>query len=134
MQNLFNNIIIIKVIILLTFSSLSKSIYITIETGFVGVEHVWNKILGPRLQFFLSHHIQYYHCGNKTQKDSIQNVECVINDGHKLIFDSIEVGNILSAQYVINTISCFGLNYDHYLETDLVRHQINVICSKKSAY
>jgi regulator of protease activity HflC (stomatin/prohibitin superfamily) len=36
--------------------------------------------------------------------------------------------------FVIQTISNYGLNYDKYLVTDLVRHQINVICSNRSAH
>lgn len=61
-------------------------------------------------------------------------MECGTNNGLKLIFETIEVGNQLNFSSVINTVSRFGLNYDKHLVTDLVRHQINVICSKKSAH
>jgi hypothetical protein len=50
-----------------------------------------------------------------------------------LTFESIEIGNQLQQDFVLNTTARFGANYDKYLVTDLVRHQINVICSKESA-
>lgn len=116
----------------------TKSFFVTIETGFVGVQYVWNKIsyniFEPGLQFYNPITTKISIVETRPQKDSVNNVECGTNDGLKLMFDSIEVGNILSPQYVYNTTSRFGLNYDRHLVTDLVRHQINVICSKKSAH
>ena len=118
--------------------SCAQSFYITIETGFVGVEYVWNKIsnntLEPGLHFYNPITSKIAIVEIRPQKDSVSNVECGTNDGLKLIFETIEVGNILDSQYVINTVSRFGLYYDKHLVTDLVRHQINVICSKKSAH
>jgi regulator of protease activity HflC (stomatin/prohibitin superfamily) len=125
-------------LILTNLFGLVNSYYVTIETGFVGVQYVWNKvsenILEPGLQFYNPITTKISIVETRPQKDSVSNVECGTNDGLKLMFDSIEVGNILSSKYVFNTISRFGLNYDKHLVTDLVRHQINVICSKKSAH
>jgi regulator of protease activity HflC (stomatin/prohibitin superfamily) len=115
-----------------------QSFYVTIETGFVGVEYIWNKIsnttLEPGLQFYNPVTSKIEIVETRPQKDSVSNVECGTNDGLKLMFDSIEVGNILASPYVISTLTRFGLNYDKHLVTDLVRHQVNVICSKKSAH
>lgn len=127
-------------IVLICFIQFIKidSFFVTIETGFVGVQYIWNKIsnniLEPGLQFYNPITTRISIVETRPQKDSVSNVECGTNDGLKLMFDSIEVGNILSPQYVYSTISRFGLYYDRHLVTDLVRHQINVICSKKSAH
>jgi len=130
-----NKIIIILLIVLL---KQTNSFYITIETGFVGVTYIWNKIdnklLEPGLQFYNPINSKVAIIETRPQKDSVNNVECGTNDGLKLIFDSIEVGNTMDSFYVINTVSRFGVNYDKHLVTDLVRHQINVICSNKSAH
>ncbi len=129
---------IFKVILLISLINIAQSFYVTIETGFVGVEYVWNKIsnniLEPGLHFYNPITSKIAIVETRPQKDSVSNVECGTNDGLKLMFDSIEVGNILGSPYVFSTISRFGLLYDRHLVTDLVRHQINVICSKKSAH
>ena len=70
----------------------------------------------------------------KPQKDYLRNVDCGTNDGLKLIFDTVEVGNQLLQEHAISTVSRFGVKYDDHLVLDLVRHQLNVICSKKSAH
>lgn len=114
------------------------SLYYTVETGFVGVEYVWNKIsdkiMEPGLHFYNPVTSKIAIVETRPQKDSVSTVECGTNDGLKLIFDNVEVGNILGTTHVISTISRFGQLYDKHLVTDLVRHQINVICSKKSAH
>lgn len=133
-----NNPILLKLILLTSFIIISQSFYVTIETGFVGVEYAWNKIMNkilePGLQFYNPITSKISIVEIRPQKDSVNNAECGTNDGLKLIFESIEVGNTLSSSFVLNTTSRFGLNYDRHLVTDLVRHQINVICSKKSAH
>jgi regulator of protease activity HflC (stomatin/prohibitin superfamily) len=115
-----------------------NSFITTIETGFNGVIYKWNKIenliLYPGLQIYNSFTSKIEKVETRPQKDSVFNAECGTNDGLKLMFDSIEVGNTLDSQFILNTISRFGLKYDEHLVTDLVRHQINVICSKKSAH
>jgi len=136
MYNILNNTL--KFILLISLSIVIHGFYVTIETGFVGVEYVWNKIsdkiLEPGLQFYNPITSKISIVEIRPQKDSVNNAECGTNDGLKLIFASIEVGNTLSSTYVLNTTSRFGLNYDRHLVTDLVRHEINVICSKKSAH
>lgn len=116
----------------------TQSVYVTIETGFVGVEYRFNKILDhtldPGLQFYnpVTSRIEFVE--TRPQKDSVTNVECGTKDGIKLMFDLVEVGNMLSKDFVIPTISRFGQFYDRHLVTDLVRHQVNVMCSKKTAH
>lgn len=133
-----NSPILLKLILFASFIIISQSFYVTIETGFVGVEYAWNKIMNkilePGLQFYNPITSKISIVEIRPQKDSVNNAECGTNDGLKLIFESIEVGNTLSSSFVLNTTSRFGLNYDKHLVTDLVRHQINVICSKKSAH
>ena len=130
-----NTLIIILLITIVTFA---QSFYISIETGFVGVEYVWNKIsnniLEPGLHFYNPITSKITIVETRPQKDSVLNVECVTNDGLKMIFESVEVGNMLTITNVVSTVSRFGQFYDRHLVTDLVRHQINVICSKKSAH
>lgn len=128
----------LQILTFLCLISFVVSFYYTIETGFVGIEYVWNKISTtirePGLHFYnpVTTHIAVVE--TRPQKDSVSGVECGTNDGLKLIFDTIEVGNILASPYVLDTVSRFGIYYDRHLVTDLVRHQINVICSKKSAH
>jgi regulator of protease activity HflC (stomatin/prohibitin superfamily) len=135
------NLSLLFVIISVTISTYGYgvlSFFTTIETGFVGVPYILGNIsdslMSPGLQFYNPITTKIAIVEIRPQKDSVKNAECGTNDGLKLIFESIEVGNILSNEYVFTTISRFGLNYDKHLVTDLVRHQINVICSKKSAH
>lgn len=126
--------------ILLLLISIDKifSLYVTIETGFIGLEYRWNEIqqyiMEPGLHFYNPLISKIAMIETRPQQDSVRDVSCGTDDGLELIFASIEVGNILDSQYVYNTVSRFGQNYDRHLVTDLVRHQINVICSKKSAH
>ena len=138
MYNILNNAILVISFITIFITIFIPVCFVSIETGFVGVEYNWNKIenkiLEPGFQLYNPLITKIAIVETRLQKDSVNNVECGTNDGLKLFFDSIEVGNTLNFTHVLNTISKFGLNYDTHLVTDLVRHQINVICSKKSAH
>lgn len=68
----------------------------------------------------------------RPQSDEVKMVECISKEGLPLFFEQIEVGNQLEEKYVFDVISKYGTNYDKYLVTNLVRHQINVICSSLS--
>jgi hypothetical protein len=111
--------------------------YTNIETGYVGVLYYQRKIQdallypGKTWYSFLS---EVKHIEIRPQSDSVKNVECVTNEGLRLTFENIEVGNQLPESSVLNAVSLFGPDYDGYLVTDLVRHQVNVICSKKSLH
>jgi erlin len=111
--------------------------YTNIETGFVGVLYYQRKIQDVLLQpgkhwySFLS---EVEHVETRPQSDFIRNVECMTNEGLIVSFKTVEVGNQLSEQYVLDVVSRFGPRYDQYLIMDLIRHQINVICSKKSLH
>lgn len=114
--------------------------WISIPTGYVGVKTVWGKVdpipLPPGFNWLINipFTTQVHIIETKPQKDYLRNVDCGTNDGLKLIFDTVEVGNQLPHEHAINTVSRFGVKYDDHLVLDLVRHQLNVICSKKSAH
>ena len=111
--------------------------YVIIETGFVGVRYSWGKIrstvLHPGLHFYNPMSDNIVQMETRPQKDILSDVDCMSNEGLRLVFENIEIGNQLNESFVIETASRFGPHYDNYLVTDLVRHQINVICSKQSA-
>jgi hypothetical protein len=120
------------------FSIVSSFVFYTnIETGYVGVEYYQREIQptlrrpGKNWYTFLS---EIEHVEIRPQSDVVKNVICMTNEGLGLSFDTIEVGNQLTEDSVLSTVSRFGPQYDKYLVTDLVRHQVNVICSKKSAH
>jgi regulator of protease activity HflC (stomatin/prohibitin superfamily) len=112
--------------------------FVIIETGFVGRISTLGKIVPPLLSSGISFYnpliTQIDKVETRPQSDVIKEVDCVSNEGLKLTFPWIEVGNMLDTDAVLNTTSKFGLNYDKYLVIDLVRHEVNVICSKKSAH
>jgi len=109
-----------------------------IETGFVGVKYTFKTITEPHLTTELNFYnplttkIELVEV--RPQTDLVKNVDCVTNEGLRLTFSQIDIGNILAVDSVLSTVSRFGTSYDTYLVTDLVRHQINVICSKKAAH
>jgi len=112
--------------------------FTTITTGNVGIAYIWNEIqpeiYKPGLVLYNAIHTRIEIVDILPQTDEVLNVECGTKDGIKARFDRIQIGNQLKSEFVIKTISLYGLNYDKYLVTDLVRHQINVICSKKTAH
>jgi regulator of protease activity HflC (stomatin/prohibitin superfamily) len=126
------------VIILAVLLNVTNAFFTTIKTGDVGVAFVWNEIQKdlyyPGLTIYNSLTTRVEIVDILPQTDEVLNVECGTKDGIKAKFDKVQIGNQLKSEYVIKTISHFGLNYDKYLVTDLVRHQINVICSKKTAH
>lgn len=106
----------------------------TIPTGFVGVPVVFGKITPPvkpsGLAFYnpLTTHIEQVE--TRPQSDSVLDVSCTTNEGITLTFEKIEIGNQLNESSVVSTISRYGPDYDKYLVTDLVRHEVNVLCAK----
>jgi len=127
--------------ILLLFSiyfSKANAFLTTINTGNVGVAFTWNEIqqdiYNPGLVLYNELTTRIEKVDVLPQTDEVLDVECGTKDGIKARFDKVQIGNQLKSEYVIKTISRYGLNYDKYLVTDLVRHQINVICSKKTAH
>ena len=112
---------------------------VSIPTGFVGVPITFQKVSipllepgGPHVFNWLTTKIELVE--TRPQTDVVRNVLCSTNDGVKLVFGKIEIGNQLPGVDVYSVITRFGPNYDKYLVTDLVIHQISVICSKHSAH
>ena len=115
---------------------LGASFYVTVPTGFVGVPVVFGKVVAPLLMPGLSYYnplstrIEVVEV--RPQSDAVQDIECITNEGLKLSFERIEIGNMLATESVVSTVERFGPLYDRFLVLDLVRHQVNVICSQKS--
>ena len=112
------------------------ALWTTIRTGFVGVPVVYGKITPPLLQAGLGFYNPFTtyieQVEIRAQSDSVTDVECITNEGLQLSFAKIEIGNILESVSVLGTVERFGPQYDRYLVTDLVRHQVNVICAQKT--
>ena len=106
----------------------------TIPTGFVGLSSFFGKynenLLKPGFHLNFISEISLIEV--RPQSDEVKMVECISKEGLPLFFEQIEVGNQLEEKYVFDVISKYGTNYDKYLVTNLVRHQINVICSSLS--
>lgn len=106
---------------------------VQIRTGFVGIKTTLGKLspdlLTQGFHLVLNPFTSVSEIETKPQSDSVKDVECISKEGIKLLFENIEIGNQLKEEHVYNVISRYGPNYDKYLVTDLVRHQLNVICS-----
>ena len=87
---------------------------------------------GPYIYNWFSTRIEYVEI--RPQTDQVLDLQCGTADGVKVTIKKIEVGNQLPREHVYDVLSRFGTNYDKYLVTDLVTHQVNVICSKMSAH
>lgn len=116
----------------------SLAFYQVIETGYVGITFTFGKmgtnLAQPGLHFFIPMMQRMEKVELRAQKDALRRVDCVTQEALHLTFDIVEVGNQLKETHVYNTTSRFGTDYDGPLVKDLVRHQINVICSKKTAH
>lgn len=112
------------------------SFFVTVPTGFVGVRVTFGKVVAPLLMPGLSYYnplstrIEVVEV--RPQSDGVSDIDCITNEGLKLSFERIEIGNMLATESVISTVEKFGPLYDRFLVLDLVRHQVNVICSQKS--
>lgn len=115
-------------------------LYASVQTGYRGVKSSWGKVDSNLIDTGFSWVLSMPFATRvdivetRPQKDYLTKVECGTNDGLKLLFETVEIGNQLPPDHVISTISRFGTKYDEHLVKDLVRHQLNVICSKKSAH
>ena len=107
--------------------------YIRIDTGFVGVQYFNRKIqsnlLTPGLHIF-SFLTDVDLIQITPQTDSLTDVLCTTKEAITLTFPYIEVGNQLPSDKVLSVVTQYGKNYDKYLVMDLIRYQMNVICSK----
>jgi len=111
----------------------------SVPTGFVGVPYRFQQVVEPMMQPGGPHlynplTTKVILVETRPQTDIVRNVQCGTNDGVKVMLNKIEIGNLLPKEHVFSTISRFGPEYDKYLVTDLVIHQISVICSKHSAH
>ena len=116
---------------------LFRSSFLTIHTGEVGVVVRFgavqnNTLLYPGLNVVNPLTSVVYHVQTSAQSDAVFNVPCLTSEGTQLVFKSIEIGNQLFPEHVINMIEKFRENYDDYLVKSLIRHQVNVICANKT--
>jgi regulator of protease activity HflC (stomatin/prohibitin superfamily) len=85
--------------LLFTFFAFANSYYVTIPTGNVGVVYTWNEIqnttLKPGLNFYNPLISKVALVDILPQTDIVKDVECGTNDGLKLYFTYVEVGNRL---------------------------------------
>ena len=116
--------------------SVANALWTQIPTGFVGVPIVFGKVTPPLMSAGLNFYNPFATyiavVEVRAQSDSVKDVQCTTNEGISLVFEKIEIGNQLSEENVLSTISRFGVEYDKYLVTNLVRHQVNVICAQKT--
>lgn len=128
----------LSIFIIFTLLAICKTVvalWTQIPTGFVGVTIVFGKVTPPLmyagLNFYNPLTTSVILVEIRPQTDAVIKVDCVTNEGIPLVFEKIEIGNKLDENFVLDTISRFGNDYDHYLVTDLVRHEVNVLCSQK---
>jgi len=113
--------------------------WISIPSGHVGIQYKW----GAMQPYFLEPGFHWYDGWTtstlstvevRVQTDVIQNVKCMTNENIQVIFEKIEVMNLLPKEHVPYTVYHYTEKYDKYWIHDKVLHQINVICSKHSAH
>ena len=112
---------------------------VSIPTGFVGVQYKFKEAQLPLLppggpHFYNALTSEIVLIETRPQTDVVENIQCGTNDGVKISINRVEVGNQLLPEHVFGIVSRFGANYDRYLVTDLVFHQVMVICSKLAAH
>lgn len=66
------------------------------------------------------------------QTDQVTNIPCGTKGGVMIGFDKIEVVNKLKKEFVYETISEYGVNYDKTWIYDKIHHEINQFCSAHS--
>lgn len=71
-----------------------------------------------------------YHISTIFQSDVVKKVECRLKQGIGIIFENVEVFNILNQNGVIPIIKFYGVNYDEILIMSTVRNYIGSICRK----
>jgi len=130
--------LLLPILVLLIVFSKIEGFFTIVPTGNAGVKTSWGVIQEdpylPGVHIYNSFTEKMNHVDVKLQTDNVLNVECGTADGVKITIKKIEIGNQLPIDNVYHVISRYGFEYDKYLVTDLVVHQINVICSKLSAH
>jgi regulator of protease activity HflC (stomatin/prohibitin superfamily) len=109
---------------------------VIVLTGYVGVPIRFGKtmseLLLPGLNFInpLTTVVKIYEV--RPQTDEETNVDCVTNEGIRLTFDKVEIGNQLLPKYVLSIHENYGPNYDLYNVRQHIRHRMNGICANKT--
>ncbi|KAK3251432.1 hypothetical protein CYMTET_39232 [Cymbomonas tetramitiformis] len=66
------------------------------------------------------------------QTDKVTDIPCGTKGGVMIYFGKVEVVNRLRKEYVFDTISQYGVNYDKTWIYDKIHHEINQFCSSNS--
>jgi len=66
------------------------------------------------------------------QTDEVRDIPCGTRGGAMIMFDKIEVVNVLQKDHVISTVRKYGINYDKIWIFDKIHHEINQFCSQHS--
>ena len=118
---------------------ISIPLSVSIPSGHVGIQYKW----GAMQPYFLEPGFHWYDGWStstlsivevRVQTDVIENVKCMTNENIPMLFEKIEVMNLLLKENVPYTVYHYTEKYDKYWIHDKVLHQINVICSKHSAH
>eukprot|EP01006_Ploeotia_vitrea_P004661 TRINITY_DN115121_c0_g1_i1.p1 TRINITY_DN115121_c0_g1~~TRINITY_DN115121_c0_g1_i1.p1 ORF type:complete len:309 (-),score=50.41 TRINITY_DN115121_c0_g1_i1:51-977(-) len=109
-----------------------------VSEGHIGIYYRWGKLMSdtttPGLHLVAPVVTWPSQVLTRPQTDIVRHVECTTNDGLKLNFANIDVGNTLPSGNALATVRRYGEEYDVYLVKDKIRHQIAVICSNMTAH
>lgn len=108
----------------------------TVDEGFVGIYYIGGALSTTvtRPGFHIKSPITEFHQVQITvQTDKVENVKCLTADGINLVFEKVEVINILNYNSVIPIIANYTINYDKPLIFEKIYHELNQICTKRTA-
>ncbi|WP_257279733.1 MULTISPECIES: SPFH domain-containing protein [unclassified Endozoicomonas] len=109
----------------------------TVPEGSVGIFFrggFYNKVYEPGIHSLFSWPItKGMRINVRPQIDIIENIPCGTMDGLTIIFPRIAVYNQLHKDEVLNIVSNFGEEYDHYLITEPTIQAVTELCTTMTA-
>jgi len=107
---------------------------ISVEHGYRGLTNRGGHLLkttiepGYNLKYPMIDSVQQVQVTMQT--DKVTNIPCGTIEGVNIMFEKIEVVNILDKEHVYSMVKHYGINYDTQLIFDKVHHEMNQFCSK----
>jgi regulator of protease activity HflC (stomatin/prohibitin superfamily) len=105
-----------------------------VPEGHVDVYYRFGKLLPDTSESGLAYKIPVltdnHHISVIFQSDNVKDVKCQLKQGVCIIFENVEVFNILSRKGVIPVIKSYGIDYDEVLIYSSVRNYIGSICRR----
>jgi|PlaIllAssembly_1097288.scaffolds.fasta_scaffold00034_8 regulator of protease activity HflC (stomatin/prohibitin superfamily) len=105
-----------------------------VPEGHVDVYYRFGKLLSDTSESGLGYKMpiltENHHISVIFQSDNVKNVKCQLKQGVSIIFENVEVFNILSRKGVIPVIKSYGIDYDEVLIYSNVRNYIGSICRR----